>query len=886
MTRFIVLIVLLTGIASIRTAMCQEMASPTAEQVQFFEAKIRPVLADKCYKCHSADSGKISGGLGLDTREGMLVGGDSGPVLEPGKPDESLIMEAIRYETDGFQMPPPRSGGKLAISVIADFEKWISMGAPDPRDGAAYVPDSGAGDETKQWWAFQPVKSVVPPQPKNSAWPKSDIDRFILYSLEAQGIQPVADADPLALLRRVTFDLTGLPPDPAKAQKFAVEWEAAASDSRRDALYAAVVDELLASPQYGEQWGRHWMDVARYSESSGKDVNVLYPFAWQFRDYIIDAFNADMPYDQFIREQIAGDLLPAADDSEKTRHLIATGFLAIGPRSLNEQNAKQFVVDQADEQIDTVTQSVMGLTVACARCHDHKFDPISQTEYTAFAGIFLSTDTRYGTGGAVGGRNAGSLVELPADSGKSILPKLSKSEYEKKQKQLADLENELAGLVAERARDRRNGNNNDDNFNLVRITTQASALRTELTSYGPDGTAKPMAMGVVDKPRTSTNNQSFRQRGQGAAQGPRRNSGFVSITDSPLFIRGEVDQPGDRVPRGIPKLFDGIDSPNIPRSASGRKELAEWMTDPAHPLTSRVMVNRIWHWLLGAGIVTSVDNFGNSGNEPTHPELLDWLARRYTKNGWSTKSLVREIVLSRIYRLSSQYSEQQFLADPENELLWRHGPRRLDAEAIRDSILTAAGTLDLKRPEASIIGRAGDGLLGGPRRSAVSEDRIIKATSLVRSVYMATGRNAEPEFLAAFDFPDGSMVQGARQSTNVPGQTLFMLNSDFAATQARALAERVVGKTYSPPKTPARTSSNRRYGNPLRDAPEPTPKLELDDISDQLAELYWIALGRPPVKDEISAARKLLVRYKKDPITGWTSVARGLIASAEFRSLD
>ncbi len=878
------LVVLLVGLGWVPSALGQERASPTADRVQFFETKIRPVLADKCYQCHSAESGKFMGGLGLDTREGMLIGGDSGPVLEPGKPASSLIMEVIRYETAGFQMPPPRSGGKLASSIISDFENWILDGAPDPRDGAAYVPDSGAGEESRQWWAFQPVRNVAPPQPNDSAWPKSEIDRFVLHALEAKKIPPVADAEPLVLLRRVTFDLTGLPPDPDKAKKFVAEWNSASGESGRDTLYAAVVDELLASPQYGEHWGRHWMDVARYSESTGKDVNILFPQAWRYRDYIIDAFNADMPYDQFIREQVAGDLLPASDDAEKSRQLIATGFLAIGPKSLNEQNAKQFVVDLADEQIDAVTQGFMGLTVACARCHDHKFDPVSQKDYTAFAGIFLSTDTRYGTGGAVGGRNAGSLLELPAGTNSSFLPKLTRAAYERKQKQLEDLEAELKELVAERARNRSRGT--DDSFSLVRVTTQVSELRNELKNYTSGGMPLPMAMGVVDKPRTVASTQPFRQRAQRGQTGGRRNSGFVSITDSPLFIRGEVDQPAERVPRGIPELFDGIKAPAIPRSTSGRKELAEWMTDVSHPLTSRVMVNRIWHWLFGAGIVDSVDNFGNSGNEPTHPGLLDWLARRYIENGWSTKALVREIVLSRTYRLSGQYSEQQFLADPANDLLWRHNPRRLDAEAIRDSILTAAGTLDLARPEASLIGRAGDGPIGGPRRATISEDKVIRASDTFRSVYMATARNAEPEFLAAFDFPDGSMVQGARQATNVPGQTLFMLNSDFTASQAESLARRIVGEVYSSQRKTARTNPNRRGANPSGNSTQPVPKLDLDDVADQLTELYWMTLSRPPVKAEISAAKKLLIRYRKDPMTGWISVARGIIASAEFRSLD
>jgi hypothetical protein len=344
-----------------------------------------------------------------------------------------------------------------------------------------------------------------------------------------------------------------------------------------------------------------------------------------------------------------------------------------------------------------------------------------------------------------------------------------------------------------------------------------------------------------------------------------RGGGYDVVTDSPLFVRGDVDRPSDKIARGIPDILESVDAARIPAGASGRQQMADWMTDPAHPLTSRVIVNRVWHWLFGAGIVTSVDNFGTTGTLPSHPELLDYLALRFMAEGWSIKKLIREIVLSRTYRLASTYDANNFDADSENALLWRHSPRRLDAEAIRDAMLYASGMLDLNRPIASLIGRSGDGPLGGPRRMSLSEDIVAKARNSNRSVYLAVARNVEPEVLAVFDFPDASTVQGARQVTNVPSQSLFMLNSEFAGQQAKALANRVT---------------------PVQEKLDTTPKLNTSAIPDRLEEMYWIAFGRPPSAEELKAANRLLGKYRSDPLAGWTSVARALLASSEFRSID
>ncbi len=698
--------------------------------------------------------------------------------------------------------------------------------------------------EGRKWWAYQPLTKPVAPTPKDAEWCRGDVDRFVRAILEEKSIKPVGDADPLVLLRRVTFDLTGLPPTPEESKKFLADW-LAAKDGQ--AVLAATVDRLLASPRFGEKWGRHWLDVARYAESSGKDVNVVFPVAWRFRDYVIDSFNRDIPYDRFILEQIAGDLLHAETDAERARDLIATGFLAIGPKSLNDMNPRQFAVDLADEQIDTVSQAILATTMACARCHDHKFDPITQADYTAMAGIFLSTDTRYGTAGGVQGRNKAGLVELPTQANVPIAAYgMTPEEHKLKQERLDALNEQRRDALAARA----NGGTPKDglaNFDIVRIMTQANQLETELSFVNDDGSPKPLAMGVSDKPLTAP----FRRPLQGP--GRRFSSGFEIIGDSPLFSRGDVTQPRDTVRRGIPALIPGVATPTIASGASGRLELANWLCDASNPLTSRVIVNRAWGWLFGCGIVASVDNFGTTGNTPSNPELLDYLSQKFIADGWSIKKLVRTIVLSHAYRLSSANDEACLAADSENALIWRHSSRRLEAEEIRDALLAAAGTLNLEPPKASLIGRAGDGPIGGERRMAITEDQVAHADHQFRSVYLAVARNVMPEMLGLFDMPDAATVTGQRSVTNVPSQALFFLNSGFVAKQAGALADNIVKE----PQTDSRFDA-----------------------------ACWRILNRPARSDEKEAARGLMEHHSGDSSAAWAQLVRSLFASAEFRLLD
>ena len=482
-------------------------------QAKFFEAKIRPVLVERCYSCHSEDAKEIHGGLLLDTRAGMRRGGDSGPAVVPGNLAGSLLITAIRYGDDDFAMPPDVAGGKLAASVIQDFETWVKTGAADPRDGKARVVAKYDTAKARAWWAFQPIRRESASKPRDRAWATAEIDRFIEAVWQEKGLTAVDDAEPLALLRRLRFDLTGLPPSSEEAAAFIAEWNKSAS---RQTLLESTVDRLLRSPQFGERWGRHWLDVARYAESSGKDVNVVFPHAWRYRDYVIDALNDDKPFDDFIREQMAGDLLPARSDKDRAENLIATGFLAVGTKSLNETNPKQFAVDLADEQIDAVTQSFLGLTVACARCHDHRFDPVSQRDYTALAGIFLSTDTRFGTAGGVQGRNQSTLVELPAKAKLATVAKaMPQRDLQQKTARLESLQQQQRNALAQRANGR-SATDGISNFDVVRIITQATQLESELSVVNEDGSPKPLAMAAVDRPVEAPVQRGRRgPRGQG-----------------------------------------------------------------------------------------------------------------------------------------------------------------------------------------------------------------------------------------------------------------------------------------------------------------------------------------------------------------------------------
>ncbi|MFN9077725.1 MAG: DUF1549 domain-containing protein, partial [bacterium] len=600
-----------------------EAGSPaplTPDQVKFFESKIRPILIANCYGCHSVSSGKSKGGLRLDTRDATLKGGDSGPALVPGDVDSSLLVRAVRYLDSDYEMPP---AGKLRDDDIKLLEEWVAMGAPDPRIEGAAVAAGHSPGTAHRWssqdidngrqnhWAYKPLSAPKPPATKDSGWARSPIDSFILAGLEAKSLSPAADADPGTLLRRASLDLTGLPPSKTDLERFV--------KNPTPEAFARAIDALLASPQFGERWGRHWLDVARYAESSGKESNIFYPHAWRYRDYVIASFNEDKPYDRFLVEQI-----------------------------------------------DAVTQGMLGLTVACARCHDHKFDPIPQKDYYAVAGIFLSTDTRYGTFEAQGNNHAAELIELPAKAGVPLGPTMNTQQRSLlvTAKERAEQESARAAELREQARTARQRGEEPPNLQQQLVRARAAEglnrnLESILERY--DASGKPTEANLV---------------AMGAAERNRS-------VNARMLDRGELDKPGETVPRGFVQLISDGDEPKITKG-SGRLEFAEWVADEENPLTARVWANRVWLHLFGDGLVPTPDNFGMSGQQPANPELLDHLASRLIANGWSTKALIREIMLSRAYAMSSAFDEHAASIDPDNTLFWRMPKKRLQAEAIRD----------------------------------------------------------------------------------------------------------------------------------------------------------------------------------------------------------
>ena len=815
------------------------MAPPSAEGIEFFEKSVRPVLVANCSGCHSATASKVRGGLRVDSLESLLAGGDSGPAIVPGDPDASLLVKAIRYRDPDTEMPPK---GKLPEEAIKAIERWVAMGAPHPDsvEAPAGSPPASTIDleRGRGFWAYKPPVRTEPPATKDAAWPAGPVDRFILAGLEAAGLRPQPDADRSTLARRVSFGLTGLPPSPEELELFL-------KDRAPDA-YERFVDRLLASPDFGERWGRHWLDVARYAESSGKESNILYPHAWRYRDYVIDSFASDKPFDEFLREQIAGDLLPAADDDERAEHLVATGYLAIGPKGHNTRGKQQFRADLVDEQIDAIGQGLLATTIACARCHDHKFDPIPQRDYYAMAGIFLSTETAYGTYQVPGNDHPSAVLQLPAGAdvpnGPSMPGPLRRAVLG--QRERASEDKEMLAELRQKARDARRPGSGvtltaQEQARLVRARSADGRERASgdlLARFAEDGTATErnrLAMGVREMPRP---------------------------TDARLLARGELTSPGESVPRGFPQVLGAGDAPRI-RSGSGRRELADWIASRGNPLTARVWANRVWLHVFGRPIVATPDNFGASGAQPSHPELLDWLAVEFMEGGWSTKRLVRTLVLSRTYRMGSDADRTAMEKDPDNRLLWRMPSRRLEAEAIRDAMLQAAGTLERKRPVGSPVNY----FEGSDRLPVVTN--LIGADRPVRSVYLPVLRDHVDEMLDVFDFAEPAFVSGDRDETSVPTQALFMMNDERVLAASTAMARRVMAGAESE--------------------------------ADRVRLAFAIALGRAPSASESSAARKFLREFGGGATAGrprrdrapaeqaaWAALCQGLFQSAEFRTVD
>ena len=604
-------------------------AELTPNQVDFFENKVRPVLADNCYKCHSTLAEKVKGGLLLDSREALLKGGDSGAVLVPGDPEASLLIKAVRYTDPDLQMPKDK---KLPDDEIADLEAWVKMGAPDPRTVTADQ-RKGTDDKTNHW-AWQPVKRVAIPEVSNPDWCRTPVDNFILAKLDESGLKPNPPADKRTLIRRATFDLIGLPPTPEEVRDFV-------NDDSTNA-FAKVVDRLLASPHYGERWGRHWLDVARYSDTKGQPrrntEDNANPFAWTYRDYVIRSFNENKPYNIFVLEQLAADrLFEMKTWDHNPTNLAALGFLTVGDHYLGMQN------DILNDRIDVACKGFLGLTVTCARCHDHKFDPIPQKDYYSLRGIFDSS------------------VEPKVEPVIGKLPATPEySDYYRQRESLAKAEETIeAGLLQLRKAKDRDGIKKAQKD--LRDTEHAIS-ELELTNAA----APARAMVLEDA-----------MRGH----------------DSPVFIRGEAGNKGEMVPRRFLQILSGPVRPAY-TNGSGRLELAMAIASRNNPLTARVMINRIWLHHFGAGIVATPDDFGMMSEPPSHPELLDYLAMNFMTNGWNIKKIHRLIMLSSVYQETSANNPRYAQTDPGNRLLWRANIRRLEFEPLRDSLLAIGGTLD------------------------------------------------------------------------------------------------------------------------------------------------------------------------------------------------
>jgi hypothetical protein len=1044
---------------------------PAQDGAEFFETNIRPLFARQCMACHSASAGM--GGLKLDTRENLLKGGKRGPAVTPGKVDESILIRAVSQSAD-LKMPP---SGKLKDSEIALLRQWVGMNAPWGAEKSA----QSAGPQ-KKFWAFIPPKEPAVPMVKNRGWVKSPIDAFVLAGLEAKGLAPAPAADKRTLLRRATFDLTGLPPSPEEVQAFLKDDQPGA--------FGRVVDRLLASPHYGERWGRHWLDVARYADSNGLDENLVYRHAFRYRDYVIAAFNKDKPYDLFVKEQLAGDLLPASDEATQFERWTATGFLSLGAKMLAEDDPLKMEMDIVDEQLDTTSRAFMGMTVGCARCHDHKFDPIPTADYYSMAGIFKSSKTmenfkvvakwheyvlaneparndlnqhlakievktkeigrlsgvenaklakvaRAKTGayllaatdvlrfekthlapaaaGAGITRAAGSFdrgnaprtlekgktniaagvkgpyfaefdVTAPAagdyqldmleeESGAGSVDVLVNGTLEMKGKPPVtnrEASPDAGGwsvsgvfpLAAGKNTIRFEHKNRFPYFESLHLTQLATGVEAPRSSeqlarkYGVNpgylkqwaeemrrdkgapnsvlfalfaysskstldawlSPAKQRFAGFAPKTREELAARyqqlfdeaeaatpealkdpalaAFREFSHAKA-GPFRAPGDAKqyypaavqeqiaslekekktledttpdlpkamgisegdkIADIPIHIRGSHWTLGKEAPRHFLTAISSESQPAIPANQSGRLQLAEWLANPGHPLTSRVMANRIWRWHFGKGIVPSMDNFGRLGELPTNQPLLDWLALRFTGANWSIKEMHRIVMLSNTYQMSSNYDAKAAEADPENTLLWRANRQRLESEEVRDAVTAVTGEIDLSVGGTLLNYKDRQYVANTSRRGGTDYDNPRRA------VYIPVVRSSLYEMFQAFDLPDPATPNGDRSATVIAPQALFMMNSTLVLKSTRAMAGRLLDRK------------------------------DLDDAA-RIRDAYERALARPPAARDIDRAltfiahvEKALEPHEQDPakrhLEAWQSFCKALLASNEFIYLN
>ncbi len=823
-------------------------------RMDFFEKKIRPVLVSHCYKCHSAESadkGKLKGALALDTRKAMLKGGESGTSIIPGKPAESLLIKALKYS--GLEMPPDQ---KLPPQVIADFEKWITDGAIDPREGDILIKKPGLSiEEGKKFWSFIPPKKFDLPKVRQNDWSSDPIDFFILSKMENQKLTPSPMAKGGTLVRRLYYDLTGLPPTEIETANFLKAFSENPAKAKLD-----LIDSLLSSHHFGEKWGRHWLDVARYADSNGKDRNIYNYHAWRYRDYVIDSFNRDVSFSEFVRQQIAGDLLPSHSREERDRNLIATGFLSLGSKSFEESKPEVFRMDVIDEQIELVSRSVLGLSVGCARCHNHKFDPIPTADYYSMAGIFRSTQPLYGYSPKGIKATAFAHTELQAigpDAEKlgpaglayfaklqelTLAQNISRSDRYRVVRRLSAAKIDIKKPDADK----------------VRLEADISKMEQEIKDWDVKVKANEAALQLaMDNPPNMP----------GWAMAVRERE---KAEDCKIHVRGETTNLKETVPRGTLQVISFTDNPSIPNHQSGRNELAAWLTDRRNPLTARVYVNRVWQHLFGRGLVSTPDDYGVNGSRPSHPELLDHLALQFIDQGWSTKKLIRALVLSSTY-LQDGADESQGNGksiDPDNIYLSYMRPRRLEAELLRDAIMQVAGTLDRAQlaPEKAFLAKY----------NPYKEDEYRTFQPLFtpeqienphRSVYLPVVRGVLPEIFGLFDFasPDRSTAQ--REESIVPAQSLYFMNNEWVIKQAGLLSGQLLKDDKLDDKGRIKTIYRRAFSR------EPS-SLEINRALDYLNQPELL------LPDSKSKKQPDAMQLRNERLTSFCQI---VFASAEFR---
>lgn len=905
-------------LATVAVGIAQETPPRNAlapEKLEFFESKVRPILVQRCYECHSGQ--ESNGGLRLDYREGLLKGGDSGPALQADEPQGSLLLRAIRYQNADLQMPP---SGKLDATEIEVLETWVGQGAVDPRadlpSGSSDKPQGMSIPDGRNFWSMMPLKPVEVPRAVDTDWCRNPIDAFVLKELDSNGLRPSPESPRREILRRVTLGLIGLVPE-------SQEYKAFEQDTAPEA-YERQVDRLLSSEQYGVRFGRHWLDVARYSDSNGLDENIAYGNAWRYRDYVVEAFNSDKPFDRFIEEQIAGDLLPDADRQSKT----ATGFLVLGAKVLAEPDRDKLTMDTIDEQLDTIGKAFMGMTLGCARCHDHKFDPIKQRDYYALAAILKGTKTfgdsnfgaikhwneisyanqqekeqlkaidaqiaeKNGAWNKLKSEAIGKLREQVRKQAADYLAVASKLTSEATLNEWAQVGEELKLHPRVLANSRRYLDNHRQeplfakwhelaghgDHQAIRDYYQElfeRALGEWEKAKAADAQVKKLEDSTLEAARVALGDvggflaipakmehaldQESLVKIHELAESARLfesaapdETSVMGVADKgvvdglAIHIRGSYRNLGDVVPRGFPEVMVSQGAtPIFSRHSSGRLELARWLANATHPLTARVIVNRVWRWHFGRGLVESTENFGVLGDRPSHPELLDYLARWFIESGWSIKELNRLILTSSTYRMSSVHPEAQsaLAIDPENRLRWHYKLERMDAEPLRDSILQVAGRLDCQLGGKSVPLR---------NRQFVFDHTSIDHTkydSIRRTVYLPIIRNHLYSLLEQFDFPDPTMPVGSRNTSMVSVQMLLLMNADWIIDSASLLARR-----------------SQEFSS------EPSRRIDW---------LFETVLGRAPKEHE---QRRFLDAISAGQASGedpWVTLAHNLLICSEF----